>query len=160
MSNGWGSSTTAVTKWDCEVKTASVHFNSRVRVNESALVLFQEVLMSSDTHVASCGVWQCAFIDRDKRWGDCVLVSETLLQSTDEVLTSFSLAGIDSLRPAVFIIPLKAALAHIAVVSERKLSWSSPSHKEFAVSPQKELSDINANTSCVPRWPRNEWRTA
>lgn len=105
-------------------------------------------------------MWQCVFIDRDKCWGDCVLVSETLLQSADEVLTSFSLTGIDSLPPTVFIIPLRAALAHIAAVSERKLSWSSPSHKEFAVSPQKELSDIKANTFCVPRWPRNESRTA
>lgn len=121
-----------------------------MRVNEPALVLFQQVLTSSATHVALvCG--NVFFIDHNKCWGDCVLVSETLLQSTDEVLTSFSLTGIDSFRATVFIIPLKAALAHLAVVRERILSWSSPSHKEFAVSPQKELSDTKANTFRVPR---------
>lgn len=101
-------------------------------------------------------VWQCArgvFIDRDKCWGYCVLVSETLVQSIDEVLSYFSFTGIDSLLLTVFIIPLKAALAHITVASKRKLSGPSPPHKEFAVNPQKELSDIKANTFCALRWP-------
>lgn len=48
---------------------------------------------------------------------------------------------------------IKGYADHITVASKTKLSRPSPSHKEFVINPQKELSDIKANTFHVRRWP-------